>query len=285
MVATGALTAGAAAGYAFYAANYPGGPSGGSWPGLLYGIAGSGAMLFAGLLSARKQVPTWRLGRAQTWLKGHIWLGLLSAPLILFHSGFHWGGLLEKVLWIVLAFIIASGMIGLILQQFLPRFMTKLVPMETIYEQIPHVCSVMQSNADTLVASICGPLGTEPPKEAGEEKPKRKPKDVQPLEGSGPLKDFYLCDVRPFLNGQYSRTGLLSSSSRAASVIEQVRIMLPPTLHETLDQLALFCEERRQLALQARLHHWLHGWLFVHIPLSVALLVLGVAHAVMALWY
>ena len=54
-----------------------------------------------------------------------------------------------------------------------------------------------------------------------------------------------------------------------------------PTLHE----LEAICEERWQLAQQKRLHHLLHGWLFVHVPLSAALLLLSVAHAVIALRY
>ncbi len=285
IVATVVLTVLATAGYVVYSTKTPDGPTGGSLPGMLYGISGSLLMLVAGLLSARKQVPTWRIGRAQTWLKGHIWLGLLSVPLILFHSGFHWGGRLEQVLWVVFALIIGSGIFGLVLQQVLPRFMTKQISLETIFEQIPHVCSVMRADADKLVASVCGPLGIEQPQEGGEEKGKKKAKAVQPLEGSGPLKDFYLRDVRPFLDGAYERSTTLASETRAAGLYSQVRVMLPPTLHETLDQLAAFCEERRQLAVQSRLHHWLHGWLFVHVPLSMALLVLGLAHAVMALWY
>ena len=285
IIATGSLAVLATLGYVFYATQEPGGPTGGSLPGMLFGIAGTVLMLFAGLLSGRKQVPTWRLGRAQTWLRGHIWLGLLSFPLMLFHSGFHWGGLLEQVLWIVFALIIASGVFGLALQQFVPRFMAKLVPMETIYEQIPHVCSVIQTNADEMITAVCGPLGIEPPQEAGEEKAKKKAKAIEPLEGSGPLKEFYLREVRPFFDGRFDQRTALASPTRSAGVFEQMRIMLPPPLHETLDQLAAFCEERRQLAVQMRLHHWLHGWLFVHIPLSMALLVLVVAHVFMALWY
>jgi hypothetical protein len=33
------------------------------------------------------------------------------------------------------------------------------------------------------------------------------------------------------------------------------------------------------------MHHFLHGWLLVHIPLSYALLALGAIHAVFALRY
>jgi len=35
--------------------------------------------------------------------------------------------------------------------------------------------------------------------------------------------------------------------------------------------------------LQERLHQWLHGWLLLHVPVSLALILLGAVHAVMAL--
>jgi hypothetical protein len=33
------------------------------------------------------------------------------------------------------------------------------------------------------------------------------------------------------------------------------------------------------------LHRWLHGWLLLHVPLSLALLLLGAVHAIIALRY
>jgi len=54
---------------------------------------------------------------------------------------------------------------------------------------------------------------------------------------------------------------------------------------EQLTQLAGLVEERRQLVDQERAHFWLHSWLLLHVPLSAALLVLGVAHAVWSLYY
>jgi hypothetical protein len=274
----------ASAGYASYAVRTPGGPSGGSIPGLIFGTAGSGLMLFAGLLSARKRAPTWRIGRAQTWLKGHIWLGLLSVPLLLFHSGFRWGGTLENWLWLLFGLIIVSGLFGLAVQQFLPRMMTIQVPLETIYEQIPHICGVLQIEADALVERVCGPAaGAAPADEQG--KGKRKPKGSGPVAGSEPVREFYLRQVRPYLGGRHDRHSPLAMVSRASAAFARVKTLVPPELHETLDQLAAFCDERRQLALQTRLHHWLHGWLFVHLPLSVALLVLGIVHAWTSLWY
>src|SRR6202521_833129 len=95
--------------YSAWSAN---GPRGGSAIGLLYGAVGYALMLYAGLLGARKKKPVWRLGRAQTWMRGHLWLGLLSLPLILFHAGFAWRGALTAVLMVLLAIVVASGVLG-----------------------------------------------------------------------------------------------------------------------------------------------------------------------------
>ncbi len=88
-IASAVTLAVATAIYVPYALRSPQGPRGGSAIGLTFGTTGFVCMLFAGLLGLRKKFPIWRIGRAQTWMRGHLWLGLLSFPLILFHGGFH----------------------------------------------------------------------------------------------------------------------------------------------------------------------------------------------------
>ena len=237
------------------------GPSGSSWPGLIYGSVGLALMLYAGVLGARRKVPTWRLGRATTWMKGHIWLGLLSVPLILFHSGFQLGGALTTVVMLLLGLVVLSGLFGLALQQFLPRMMLTLVPAETIYEEIPHVLEQLCEEAAELVAAV-----------------------GEPPESPSPLQEFYRHYLQPFLQGS-GREGPLTTPAQSGVRFQEMRTRLPPPLHQTLSELEALCDERRQLALQARLHHWLHGWLLVHVPLSMALLLLSLAHAVIALRY
>ena len=61
--------------------------------------------------------------------------------------------------------------------------------------------------------------------------------------------------------------------------------LLPAVAHATLTDLRDICDEARQLTRQERVHRWMHGWLLVHIPLSLALILLGAMHAVMALRY
>src|SRR5437763_2237572 len=110
--------------YIPYAMNAPAGAQGGSFFGLVYGIVGYGFMLFAGLLGARKKVPVWRVGRAQTWMRGHLWLGLLSFPMILYHGGFSWNGQLTVVLMILLFIVILSGIVGAAIQHYVPSQLT-----------------------------------------------------------------------------------------------------------------------------------------------------------------
>src|SRR5207249_6120017 len=124
----------------------------GSTVGLWYGVIGSMLMVFAGLLSALRKVPAcWWIGSRQTWLRGHIWLGLLSVVFIACHAHARLGGFVEQALWVVLAAVILSGIFGLLLQQFLPRWLAQRCADEAPYEQIPHLCSVLRRQADAAV--------------------------------------------------------------------------------------------------------------------------------------
>jgi hypothetical protein len=86
--------------------------------GCLFGICGTGMMLFAGLLPLRKRVkkPKWPILSLQTWLKGHIWFGLLTMLMVLLHAGFRRGGPLTTALLVVLTAILLSGLLGLLFQ-------------------------------------------------------------------------------------------------------------------------------------------------------------------------
>lgn len=148
----------ATASYVIYAEMSPRGPTGGSLMGLLYGIVGSAFMIFAGLLAGRKQLPFWRLGSAQFWLRGHLWLGTLSVPLILFHSGFGLGGIVEQLLWAFFAIVVVSGFFGLAMQHLLPRLLTSQVPRETFGAQVPYLRKRNRLLSDRLVSTVCGRL-------------------------------------------------------------------------------------------------------------------------------
>jgi len=297
-----------AAVYVFYASQSLQGPQGGSPLGLLFGSIGFGFMIFAALLGARKRVPVWRLGRAQAWMRGHLWLGLLSLPLILFHGGFHFGGLLTEVLMWLLIITVASGLFGAILQHYLPTVMTRNIPLETIYDEIGHVRSLLREEADRAVEALCGPLGfsksskedvlraggfaalrpiATPGGTAGAGAAVAAAPEILLLseEESAPLRRFYVQEMRPFLEHPQKRGQRLADPDKTRATFAGLRTILPVPAHATLDDLLAMCDETRQLLRQERIHRWLHGWLLVHIPLSLALILLGAVHALEALRY
>jgi hypothetical protein len=266
--------------YGIYRAPSSGVPMGGTAPGLVFGSLGFAFMIFAALLGARKKVPVWRVGRAQTWMRGHLWLGLLSLPLIVFHSGFRYGHGLSAELMTLLIVVVASGVFGAALQHYMPRVMTREVTMETIYEEIEHVRAQLREEAEELFtqatavtpkAAAAGGAGSTVTSVAARE------------DEAAPLRNFFEQELKPFLDSPGARGHALADQAQARSAFVQLRTLVPLALHTTLEDLESICEEERQLTMQSRLHLWLHGWLLLHIPLSLALILLGAVHAVMAL--
>ena len=282
--------------YVPYSRGTPQGANGGTVAGLTYGSIASAFMLFAGLLGARKKVPVWRVGRAQAWMRGHLWLGFLSFPLIFFHSGFRFGiGLTRGLMWLFVV-VFVSGIVGAVLQHFMPRLTTQRIPLETIYEQIGRVRSQLVAEAQTLVEEASAALGgsvsqaTEQQRaasaSAGTIGGLTVASGLQVDEGASlQLQEFFRREMQPYLEHSGPKGMALADRNRSQSMFQQLRVLLPLNLHPSVDDLENICEEKRELDLQTQYHRILHAWLLVHIPASYALLLLGAVHAVMALRY
>ena len=268
--------------YGVYRVPFGTGSMGGTRAGLAFGSTGFAFMIFAALLGARKRVPVYRFGRAQTWMRGHLWLGLLCLPLILFHSGFSYGHGLTAWLMTLLIVVVASGVFGAALQHYMPRMMTREVTMETIYVEIGHVRAQLLEEAEELIKQAASSGKTETAE--GGESDSSSPA-VAVMDEAAPLRNFYQQELKPFLEKPAARGSALGDEAQARGAFAQLRTLVPVSLHTTIEDLEGICEEERQLTLQSHLHLWLHAWLLLHIPLSLALILLGAIHAVMALRY
>src|SRR3954464_12087791 len=123
---------------------------GGTPLGLAFGAISLGIFVFAALLSLRKKIPLWRVGTVQRWLRAHIWLTLLTIPLVILHSGFRLGGPMTTLLMVLFAIVMVSGIYGLFLQHLMPRLMKERLPAETVFEQIPHIRSQLAAAAEKM---------------------------------------------------------------------------------------------------------------------------------------
>jgi hypothetical protein len=263
------------------------GPSGATWPGIVYGSVGTAFMAFAMLLSMKKRVRTMRIGRAYWWVQGHVWLGLLSYPIIYFHAGFRWGQTYGVTWWLMLLFtiIIVSGIIGLLIQNFIPTKMLRELPLETIYEQIKHVSGELQAEAARIVDSVT--TGGEEDAFTLETIPAGGA--VATVSNSSRLaaaretvKAFHAREIAPFLK---TGRGTLRNLDASNSSFGALRRDLPGELQAAVNDLQSIVDERRQFVRQKRMHHILHGWLLIHVPLSFGLTVLALVHIFVALQY
>ena len=278
--------------FAIYSSRAPGGPTGGSTWGLAFGIVGTLFMFFAAFLGLRKKRPHYRIGRAAWWLKGHLWLGALSFPIILFHTGFSFGGPLGRTLMWLFVLVYATGLVGLLLQQVLPRFMTKALPQETVYEQIEHVRDGLLEEIVDLVRGTPARRGAVSRAKSdgrvrGRVVESRAAVEVRGAEGPdrAPLKGFVDRYMRDFFERRRPKKSALWDHHTRAALFEELDRLVDPALHPVVEDLRAYCEQREQLELQRRMHLWLHGWLLVHVPLSWTLVMLTSVHAVMSLFY
>src|SRR5437868_8177721 len=130
---------------------------GGTPLGLIFGSIAFGIFIFAGLLGLRKKIVLWRIGTVQLWLRAHIWLTLLTIPLVILHTGFRLGGPMTTLLVVLYGVVMVSGIYGLVLQHGLPRVMKERFPNETIYEQIPHIRAQLYAAAEKMRDTLAPP--------------------------------------------------------------------------------------------------------------------------------
>jgi len=358
VVATIVLVTAAIGLHAWFARRTPEPLTGGSTVGLWYGIIGSALMIYAGLLSVLRKVPSWWwIGARQVWLRGHIWFGLLSLVFILGHSNYHWGSGLSFILWLVALGVVGTGIFGLVLQQFLPQALATRVSVEAPFEQLPYLCRVLCRRADALVAATeslfqfqdqahqTGSLAELNMEVTNFHDKVIRPFLAHPGVRSSPLKQSLRseavfaqlrsrCGVRAaadpiaaadadiaVIRERVNQPELKDLSLKTNKALDQIRTILtsdeidglPETASAAFGELGTaaqkgdltrpvtdlrrlcqdqmirrmeaLCAERRQYRLQERIFRWLHGWLLIHVPLSMALLILGVTHAISALYY
>jgi hypothetical protein len=337
---------------------------GGTPLGLIFGAISLSIFVFAALLGVRKKVVLWRIGNLQRWLRAHIWLTLLTIPLVILHSGFRLGGPMTTLLVVLYAIVMVSGIYGLALQHQLPRIMKERLPAETVYEQIPHIraqlfaaatkmrdsfkpnppaktdagapapsptkavttgstpmastaadLSTPAARAKTAVGSTItaatintpstevvaavadrGPV-TAPPATAqvnpqpapggtpATTKPPATPAPAHDPESEAALVEFLDQQILPYLSAQRGDRFDLGDSRYAEDLFRFVKLRVAEAYRARVEEIQAWCDERRMLDLQVKLQHWLHGWLFVHAPISFLLIMLTAWHAYATLFY
>ncbi len=254
---------------------------GGTPVGLIFGAISFAIFIFGALLSLRKRVVLWPIGTVQRWLRAHIWLTLLTIPLVILHSGFRLGGPMTTLLMVLYSIVMVSGIYGLFLQHRMPLIMKERLPAETVYEQIPHIraqlflaAERMCNSFESVVPSLPSPASSIEP----------SPATTDP-ESEAALVTFLEDQVMPYLHARRGGGFGLGNSNYSEDTFRFVKLRVADAYRGRVEEIQAWCDERRMLDLQTRLHHWLHAWLFVHVPFSYLLLILTGWHAFVTLFY
>jgi hypothetical protein len=263
---------------------------GGTPLGILYGSVAFLIFLFASALGIRKKKRLWRIGNVQTWLKAHIWLTIFTIPLVLFHCGFKWGGPHTTALLVIYCIVMGSGFFGIALQQFMPRLMTERLEREVVFEQIPHIRQLLFESALKLrhdlrllekaareqpaVAAAAGQTGAAVATPAVTD-------DISVQV----IGDFLDHECLPYLNARRGGRHRLADQKASDDLFRLLKLNVAQAWQPKLEEMQIWCDDRRTMDLQLTLHHWLHGWLIIHVPVSFALLVMTAWHAWIAIRY
>jgi hypothetical protein len=281
---------------------------GSSRPGLVCGLVAGSIILFEMLLWPRKFLRRWLLIPARQWMVAHIWLGLVSLPLAVFHTGFHWGGTLPTVFMVLFVLTYLSGVFGLIIQQVIPSLSLRWLPSETIYSQISHISEQNIEDIRQILTVSCGP----PPGKSGqatlgsaEDAFEQRTaiivgavREVGMVKGRT-LESHYVVsgnrdrdilwnaytELEPFLGRGKQSGSKLVVEAAAQRWFAELRKACQPTSQAIVERMEDFYQQRRQFDLQRTLHHWLHVWLPIHVGLSVAVTILLLLHVYTALKY
>lgn len=247
------------ASYGVYAAVdeiYPG-----SLWGMGYGIAAAVLLLaVAGLGMRRRRMRTGKI-KTQQWVQFHVYSGILFFLFVLMHSGFRWpNDTLTSLLFVTSAWVTSSGLFGVFLQKWIPKFLTSGLQVEVLYERIPELIREMRGKADALIRTCITPVRNYYGKNLAKVLLKPQPKLVYFLDITGGIQ----AQVRKF---EYLRKSCSAEEKEKLNELERIyRTKLEVDAHYTL-----------QKALRL--------WLYLHVPAALLLLFLTALHVFSVLYY
>ena len=106
----------------------------------------------------------------------------------------------------------------------------------------------------------------------------------QDAESETVLLNFLETHALPYLRKPRVHRMGLASRSYSEDMFRFLRLRTAQSSQQLVREIQALCDEGRMLDYQTRLHHWLHYWLFVHVPLSYFLIVMTAWHAFLTLF-
>ncbi|MEX0643206.1 MAG: hypothetical protein WD468_10925 [Pirellulales bacterium] len=220
------------------------------------------AVLFLALYNVRKRLPFLPLGSSAAWLQWHLYVGLGTVGVFALHIGTRWpSGVLDTALAVVYAFTVTSGVVGLYFTRTIPAQLAR-VGEEVVFERIPafqrHVC---QQAGGVVLGAVTA-------------------------SGTTTLADFYVQRMYAFFERRRGLSYLLwPTTTRRKSLMQEMqdlRRYLSDQEQGACEKLFGLVRRKDDLDFQEARQRLLKSWLFVHIGLTYALVMLALLHGLLA---
>ena len=232
---------------------------------LAFGTAAAVLMVFAAAYGIRRRsmrlASRLKAGSSRRWLDLHVYAGGLFALWVLMHSGFQLpSGWVTWALWLLSLWIALSGLVGRLIQRWIPRLLTSGLSVEALYERIPDLVDQVRERAAKLA------------------------------EGSSQaVRDLHERRVAPELERPERRwiyfvdaTGGIQASLRE---FRYLKGFLAGEEREQLDELERLYRTKLELDAHYTLQLPLRVWVWLHAPLSGLLIALLAVHLAAVLLY
>jgi hypothetical protein len=216
------------------------------------------AVLFLGLYNIRKKLPFLAVGSSTAWLQWHIYVGLGSVGVFALHVGPRWpNGIVDTCLAATYLLTVVSGILGLYFTRAIPKQLSR-VGDELVFEQIPAFHRQVRAEAGEVVLGSVS------------------------ASGATTLADFYTGRLYAFFHRPRGVWYLLRPTTtwRRALMreMQDLRRYLSDAELAACERLFALVRRKDDLDFHEARQRLLKVWLFGHIGLTYALVLLGLVH-------
>ena len=237
---------------------------GGSLIGLIFGTAGYLLILLLAYYGIRKRSYRSTFGTMEQWLQSHIYLGILVLVLLVLHTGGRFNDMVAVTTLILVAVVILSGIAGAIFFVTVPRLLTEVesnLTVEEISTQLNQLARNMarlaNGRSQAFVRIYDGLMAESTP---------------------GWLAGWRLLFSR-------MRRGPQQSTADWSKLLG----LVGKDEQDQLRQMLVFSRQRKELLIrlmyQQRYKNILEFWLYIHVPVTIAVIVFGTVHVVAVFYY
>jgi multisubunit Na+/H+ antiporter MnhB subunit len=259
-------------------------PGGGTWQGYVLGAAAVLLIVWLALLGVRKRRYRSTLGSVQAWTSAHVWLGLTLLLVATLHCAGRFGGNVHTLAYALMCIVIGSGIVGVYTYLSTPRQLAANSGGRSRPALFAELFELDRSGRE--LARACDPEVSIAVRSSIE----------RTSMGGGVWRQLLGVDRSLFLRtdpAAAAATVTLAANTDQQAVIDHVARRVPQAAKRAevakLQALVvLLCRRQavlRRIRQDIRLHAWLRLWLYVHVPLTFALLAALIVHILTTFMY